>query len=105
VTNAAKYTDPGGDIVLSVEAEAAFIAISVRDSGIGLAAEALPKLFEMFSQIQAAGTHTDGGLGIGLALVKGLVELHGGRIEVRSEGLGRGSEFIVYLPRADGASN
>ena len=99
LTNAGKYTDPGGEVLLRSEIQDRFAVVSVRDSGIGLAPEAIPKLFEMFFQIQGAGTRTEGGLGIGLALAKGLVTLHGGRIEAHSEGLGRGSEFRVYLPR------
>ena len=99
LTNAGKYTDPGGKVVLCTEIQDRFVVVSVRDSGIGLAPEATPKLFEMFSQIQGVGTRSEGGLGIGLALAKGLVTLHGGRIEAHSEGLGRGSEFRVYLPR------
>lgn len=99
LTNAGKYTDPGGEISLSTEARGDFAVISVRDSGIGLAPQMLPKLFEMFSQLQAAGSRSEGGLGIGLALARGLTELHGGRVEAHSEGAGRGSEFRVFLPR------
>jgi len=98
LTNAAKYTDPGGRIELAARFENAELVISIRDSGIGLAEEVLPGLFTMFSQVNSAIDRAEGGLGIGLALVKGLVALHGGRVEVRSEGLGRGSEFIVHLP-------
>jgi CheY-like chemotaxis protein len=72
--------------------------VSVRDTGIGIAAEHLPRLFEMFSQIAPALEGSQGGLGIGLSLVRGLVELHGGKVEARSGGVGRGSEFIVRLP-------
>jgi len=99
LTNAGKYTDPGGEISLSTQIRGAYAVIAVRDSGIGLAPQALPKLFEMFSQLQAAGTRSEGGLGIGLALARGLTELHGGYIEAHSEGLGKGSEFRVFLPR------
>ena len=99
LTNAGKYTDPGGEISLSTEAQGDFAVISVRDTGIGLAPQTLPRLFEMFSQVQAAGSRSEGGLGIGLALARGLTELHGGRIEAHSAGPGRGSEFRVYLPR------
>jgi PAS domain S-box-containing protein len=98
LTNAAKYTDPQGKIVLHARIENAELVISIRDSGIGLTPESLPGLFTMFSQVNSAIDRAEGGLGIGLALVKGLVVLHGGRVEVRSEGLGRGSEFIVHLP-------
>jgi PAS domain S-box-containing protein len=98
LTNAAKYTDPEGKIALTARIENAELVIAIRDSGIGLTQESLPGLFTMFSQVNSAIDRAEGGLGIGLALVKGLVALHGGRVEVRSEGLGRGSEFIVHLP-------
>jgi PAS domain S-box-containing protein len=99
LTNAAKYTDPGGRITLTARLMNAELCIAIRDSGIGLSAESIPALFTMFSQVNSAIDRAEGGLGIGLALVKGLVSLHGGRVEVRSEGLGRGSEFIVHLPQ------
>jgi PAS domain S-box-containing protein len=98
LTNAAKYTDPEGHITLHARIENTELVISIRDTGIGLTPESLPGLFTMFSQVNSAIDRAEGGLGIGLALVKGLVSLHGGRVEVRSEGLGRGSEFIVHLP-------
>ncbi len=103
LTNAAKYTDPGGDITLTARRDGAGVAVAVRDTGIGLAAEHLPGLFEMFSQVAPAHDRAQGGLGIGLALVKGLVEMHGGTVEARSEGPGKGSEFVVRLPTADAA--
>jgi PAS domain S-box-containing protein len=98
LTNAAKYTDSGGQISLDARLDDTELVIAIRDNGIGLASQAMPGLFTMFSQVNSAIDRAEGGLGIGLALVKGLVELHGGRVEVRSEGLGRGSEFIVHLP-------
>ena len=98
LTNAAKYTDPEGRIELDARLENAELNISIRDNGIGLSEEVMPGLFTMFSQVNSAIDRAEGGLGIGLALVKGLVALHGGRVEVRSDGLGRGSEFIVHLP-------
>jgi CheY-like chemotaxis protein/two-component sensor histidine kinase len=98
LTNAAKYTDPEGRIELNARIQNAELTISIRDNGIGLSEEVMPGLFTMFSQVNSAVDRAEGGLGIGLALVKGLVALHGGRVEVRSEGLGRGSEFIVHLP-------
>jgi len=98
LTNAAKYTDPEGHISLEARLENAELVIAIRDNGIGLREEVLPGLFTMFSQVNSAIDRAEGGLGIGLALVKGLVALHGGRVEVKSEGLGRGSEFIVHLP-------
>jgi CheY-like chemotaxis protein len=76
------------------------MTVSVKDTGIGIQPEALPRLFQMFSQVDSAITRSDGGLGIGLALVKGLVMLHGGTVEARSAGLGLGSEFIIHLPQS-----
>jgi PAS domain S-box-containing protein len=99
LTNAAKYTDPKGRIELEARVDDGELVIAIRDNGIGLPEEAIPGLFTMFSQVNFAIDRAEGGLGIGLALVKGLVALHGGRVEARSEGLGRGSEFIVRLPR------
>jgi len=98
LTNAAKYTDPNGKIELNAKLENAELVISIRDSGIGLSEQVIPGLFTMFSQVNSAIDRAEGGLGIGLALVKGLVALHGGRVEARSEGLGRGSEFMIHLP-------
>jgi CheY-like chemotaxis protein len=98
LTNAAKYTDRGGHICLRAERCGGEVAVSVRDSGIGIAAEHLPRVFEMFAQAAPALERSQGGLGIGLSLVKGLVEMHGGRVEARSEGTGKGSEFVVRLP-------
>jgi signal transduction histidine kinase len=98
LTNAAKYTDPEGDIRVVARRSADSVVVQVVDNGIGIAAEALPRIFQMFSQVHATQDRSDGGLGIGLALAKGLVELHGGKIEAKSGGLGRGSEFTVRLP-------
>jgi two-component system CheB/CheR fusion protein len=98
LTNAAKYTPVGGLIALGARREAQALIIFVRDDGAGIAPEMLTKIFNMFTRIESATEHSEGGLGIGLALAKGLVELHGGRIEARSAGLGHGSEFIVTLP-------
>ena len=99
LTNAAKYTPPHGQIVLGARVEPQWLTLFVRDTGIGIGATMLCEVFTMFVQANEPAHSTDGGLGIGLALVKGLVELHGGSIEARSEGPGRGSEFIVSLPR------
>jgi PAS domain S-box-containing protein len=98
LTNAAKYTDPAGQIRLIAARAPHEVIIRVLDNGIGVAPEALPRLFEMFTQIPSARDRSDGGLGIGLALTKALVELHGGSIEAHSGGLGCGSEFVVRLP-------
>jgi PAS domain S-box-containing protein len=98
LNNAAKYTDPGGEIALQVRAEGDHVRVSVRDSGIGIEAQQLPRVFDMFAQLAPALERAGGGLGIGLALSRGLVELHGGSMEARSEGIGRGSEFVVRLP-------
>lgn len=100
LTNAAKYTDAGGSIVLSIRPSDRRVLIAVTDNGIGLSAEAIPRVFDMFSQASPALERSEGGLGIGLALVKGLVELHGGRVFARSEGIGCGSQFTVELPLA-----
>jgi PAS domain S-box-containing protein len=100
LTNAAKYTDAHGKIELRVSLEESELVASVEDNGIGLDPAALPKLFEMFSQVEAAVDRAEGGLGIGLALVKGLVGLHGGSVSATSVGLGRGSEFTIRLPRS-----
>ncbi len=99
LTNAAKYTDPGGEIRLRATADAEQVTIKVSDTGIGMSANAISRVFAMFSQIHSSQDRSEGGLGIGLALAKGLVELHGGVIEARSAGLGKGSEFVVRLPR------
>ena len=98
LTNAAKYTDPGGDIYFTAAIDADRLLISVRDTGIGIAAQTMARVFDMFSQIEPGQDRTEGGLGVGLALAKGLVELHGGQIEVRSAGIGHGSEFTVRIP-------
>jgi PAS domain S-box-containing protein len=98
LTNAAKYTDPGGTIRVRGARVAERIVISVADNGIGIPADALDEVFRMFSQVKTAQDRSDGGLGIGLALSKGIVELHGGTITVTSAGSGQGSEFTVELP-------
>jgi PAS domain S-box-containing protein len=98
LTNAAKYTDAGGHIHLEVRCLPGETEFSVRDSGIGLAAPLLSTIFEMFSQVNSVIDRSEGGLGIGLALVKGLVSLHGGRVEAASEGAGKGSTFTIHLP-------
>ena len=97
-TNAAKYTEIRGTIVVTAVRDGSDVVVSVSDSGIGIPSHLTRQIFEMFSQVDRALEKTTGGLGIGLALVKGLVEMHGGRIEARSDGQGQGSEFLVWLP-------
>lgn len=101
LTNAAKYTPPGGEISVSLEQDPAHVAVVVRDNGIGMSAKLIDHCFELFVQAERTSDRAAGGLGIGLALVKRLVELHGGRIAARSDGEGRGSTFTVTLPRID----
>jgi PAS domain S-box-containing protein len=101
LNNAAKYAETGGHIWLTARRNGDHVSISVRDTGIGIAPEHLDQIFEMFSQAMPALERAQGGLGIGLALVRGLVELHGGTVEAHSDGPGQGSEFIVRLPLAD----
>jgi len=98
LTNAAKYTDPGGDILLRAERQPSGVIIRVQDTGIGLAPDQLTEVFEMFAQIPGAVEKSQGGLGIGLALARGLVRLHGGTITAHSDGPGLGSSFTVSLP-------
>jgi two-component system CheB/CheR fusion protein len=98
LNNAAKYTDRGGTVSMTVRQEAKEAIISVKDNGIGIEADMLPKLFHRFSQAGAALGRAQGGLGIGLALVRGLVEMHGGTVRAHSAGPGYGSEFVVRLP-------
>jgi PAS domain S-box-containing protein len=98
LTNAAKYTDPEGQIRLSATREAEQLVIRVADSGVGIKTENLPDIFKMFSQVHPTTDRSEGVLGIGLALARGLVELHGGSIEASSAGLGHGSEFTVRMP-------
>ncbi|HKQ80308.1 MAG TPA: ATP-binding protein [Blastocatellia bacterium] len=97
LNNAAKYTKDGGRIDLTVERVNGEVVIRVRDNGIGVAPEKLPSVFDMFAQIEGETNRSQGGLGIGLTLARRLVEMHGGRIEARSEGLDKGSEFLVRL--------
>ena len=95
LTNAAKYTDDGGEISLNAQTDGTRATIRIVDNGKGIAPDALPHVFDLF--MQEATEHREG-LGIGLKVVRGLVELHGGRVDVRSDGIGRGSEFVVTLP-------
>jgi CheY-like chemotaxis protein len=98
LSNACKYTDDGGSIRLNVERKDQDVIVKIRDTGIGIPANKLTSVFEMFAQIQSLPERSRGGLGIGLTVVKRLVEMHGGSVSVSSEGPGRGSEFSVRLP-------
>jgi signal transduction histidine kinase/ActR/RegA family two-component response regulator len=98
LNNAARYTRPGGRIELFVDAGPRGVRISVRDNGIGISAQALERIFDLYYQAPAARDLPRGGLGIGLTLARSLIELHRGTIEARSDGEGRGSEFVVHLP-------
>ena len=100
LNNASKFTPEEGDIWLDVEVEGDSALIRVRDSGMGIAPETLPHVFDLFTQGDAAVTRETGGLGIGLAMVRLLVEMHGGKVEAKSAGLGRGAEFTVSMPLA-----
>jgi CheY-like chemotaxis protein len=101
LNNSAKFTEPGGRISLVAEMEGCEAVVTVQDNGIGLTAESIPRLFELFSQVDRSLERVQGGLGIGLALVKGLTEAHGGRVEARSSGLGQGCTFTVRLPATE----
>ncbi|MGH6636626.1 MAG: ATP-binding response regulator [Gammaproteobacteria bacterium] len=98
LNNACKFTDKGGRIRLAVEREGGQAVIRVQDTGIGIAADMLPRIFEMFTQVDTSLERSHGGLGIGLRLVRELVELHDGTLEAHSAGIGQGSEFVVRLP-------
>ncbi len=98
LNNAAKYTKPGGQIRLAAKTERDEVVFRVRDTGIGIPPEMLSTIFELFTQVDHSLDHSEGGLGLGLTVVKSLVEMHGGSVQAQSAGLGRGSEFIVRLP-------
>ena len=102
LTNAAKYTPRGGHITIRGAREGDRARVVVRDTGIGIRPAMLPKVFDLFVQERQALDRSEGGLGLGLSIVRSLVELHGGKVEAHSEGLGRGSEFSVFLPLSDG---
>ncbi|MFO1021904.1 MAG: ATP-binding protein [Planctomycetales bacterium] len=98
LSNAAKYSEPGGKISLTVHREGDLARVSVKDSGVGIPMQMLPRIFDMFTQVDQTLEKSHGGLGIGLTIVKQLIELHGGTIEARSDGPGQGSEFSLALP-------
>lgn len=98
LNNAAKYTDPKGQILLTIEQTPECVLVRIRDNGIGIPREMLPRVFDMFSQVDSSLERTQGGLGIGLSLVKKLTDMHEGKIEVKSGGVNKGSEFIITLP-------
>ena len=98
LNNSAKYTDAGGEIRITAHSEDGWAVVSVRDTGAGIPREMLPSVFELFTQIDRHADRAQGGLGIGLTLVKSLVEMHGGTVQANSAGLGKGSEFVVRLP-------
>jgi signal transduction histidine kinase len=99
LANASKYTDAGGDLALSVHTSAGHAVVCIRDSGIGIARDVLPHIFDLFVQADETDARSRSGLGVGLALVRMLAELHGGSVIAASAGLGQGSEFTVRLPQ------
>jgi len=99
LNNAAKYTAPGGSLMLAVTVDESRVLVTVRDNGVGIAPEVLPYIFDLFTQAERTPDRSQGGLGIGLALVKSLIALHGGSVHANSAGLGLGSEFSLCLPR------
>jgi PAS domain S-box-containing protein len=101
LTNSAKYTEVGGHIRLQIQPFGGEIRVSVSDDGAGISPDVLPHIFDLFVQADRALDRTQGGLGIGLTIVRRLVRMHGGRIEARSEGRGRGSEFVIWLPASE----
>ena len=98
LNNSAKYMEPGGRIWVTAEVQGGDVVLQVRDSGVGIDPEMLPHIFDPFWQVERTLDHSQGGLGIGLALVRKLAELHGGSVSASSPGLGRGSEFVVCFP-------
>jgi signal transduction histidine kinase len=100
LNNSAKYTPQGGHIALTVERQGSDVVVTVTDDGIGIPTDKLAQVFDMFTQVDRSLGRSQGGLGIGLSLVRGLVEMHGGSVEARSEGQGKGTEFVMRLPIA-----
>jgi CheY-like chemotaxis protein len=101
LTNAAKFTEPGGRIYVTAEREGDSVVIAVKDSGIGIAKDMLQQIFDPFFQTAAARERSQGGLGLGLAIVASLVKLHGGSVTAHSDGIGKGSEFAIRLALAE----
>jgi len=104
LTNAIKYTPEGGHVVVTVGREDGLAVIRVKDDGVGIAADRISSIFELFAQAENAIGRSQGGMGIGLALVRNLVELHGGSVKANSDGIGKGTEFIIDFPIADAAT-
>ena len=104
LANSAKYTEAGGRIDLAVEAQGDQAILRVRDTGAGIAPAMLPLVFELYTQVPGCENRSEGGLGVGLSLVRHLIDLHGGRVQATSAGLGHGSEFVVHLPLLPRAS-
>ncbi len=100
LNNSAKYTDEGGSITLSVAQLESHVVVNVRDTGIGMDEEALANVFELFAQAAGTSHAVQGGLGVGLSLARSIAELHGGVLTAHSEGLGKGSQFVLRLPAA-----
>jgi CheY-like chemotaxis protein len=104
LTNASKYTDNNGSITIKGEQEGSSIVLRVRDNGIGIEPDMLPHIFDLYTQVDSKMARSQGGLGIGLTLVKMLVEMHGGLVTATSDGPGKGSEFTIRLPAGDATS-
>ena len=104
LANASRYTDAGGEIAVSMHLQEGHALVRIRDTGIGIGREALPQIFDLYRQADAANPRSRAGIGIGLALVRQLVQLHGGVVSAASAGLGQGSEFAVSLPLEDAAA-
>jgi signal transduction histidine kinase len=100
LSNAAKYTEPRGHIRVTGTRVGEEVELRVGDTGVGISSEMLPRVFDLFSQERQTLDRTHGGLGLGLTIVRSLVQLHGGTVEARSDGVGRGSEFVLRLPVA-----
>lgn len=105
IQNAAKYTPEGGKITISGTRDSREAVTTISDTGMGIPHDMLPRIFDLFTQVETSRTRSQGGLGIGLALVKDLVTMHGGSVQVRSDGPGKGSEFTVRLPLAEGTNS